>query len=178
MALLVTNGFKDLLHIGNQSRPLIFDLKIDKPDNLYEQAARYLRVCECDRQQRMFSFQVVEIDERVVLERHGEALPQHGAREGAVPLAVVEGITGERVVVERAPDEASVRAQLAAVRGAGITSVAVVLMHAYTFAGHEQLVGRWAAEAGFTQISLSSDVMPMVRTRWAMWVSALLVGEK
>ena len=26
MALLITNGFKDLLHIGNQSRPKIFDL--------------------------------------------------------------------------------------------------------------------------------------------------------
>ena len=26
MALLITKGFKDLLHIGNQSRPKIFDL--------------------------------------------------------------------------------------------------------------------------------------------------------
>lgn len=28
MALLVTAGFGDLLHIGNQSRPAIFDLRI------------------------------------------------------------------------------------------------------------------------------------------------------
>lgn len=26
MALLITHGFKDLLHIGNQARPKIFDL--------------------------------------------------------------------------------------------------------------------------------------------------------
>lgn len=26
MALAITSGFKDLLHIGNQSRPKIFDL--------------------------------------------------------------------------------------------------------------------------------------------------------
>ncbi|KAH3777001.1 hypothetical protein DPMN_178435 [Dreissena polymorpha] len=26
MALLITKGFKDLLHIGNQARPSIFDL--------------------------------------------------------------------------------------------------------------------------------------------------------
>ena len=26
MALVITKGFKDLLHIGNQSRPNIFDL--------------------------------------------------------------------------------------------------------------------------------------------------------
>jgi len=35
-ALLVTRGFPDLLHIGNQSRPDIFDLRIKCPDNLYE----------------------------------------------------------------------------------------------------------------------------------------------
>lgn len=36
MALLVTKGFRDLLQIGNQSRPRIFDLRVEKPDNLYE----------------------------------------------------------------------------------------------------------------------------------------------
>jgi N-methylhydantoinase A/oxoprolinase/acetone carboxylase beta subunit len=30
MALLITKGFKDLLHIGNQSRPKIFDLVIER----------------------------------------------------------------------------------------------------------------------------------------------------
>lgn len=34
--LLITKGFKDLLTIGNQSRPKIFDLCINKPDVLYE----------------------------------------------------------------------------------------------------------------------------------------------
>ena len=33
-ALLITKGFVDLLHIGNQSRPKIFDLKILRPDLL------------------------------------------------------------------------------------------------------------------------------------------------
>ena len=28
IALLITNGFRDLLHIGNQSRPNLFDLVI------------------------------------------------------------------------------------------------------------------------------------------------------
>jgi 5-oxoprolinase (ATP-hydrolysing) len=34
-ALLVTRGFGDLLEIGNQARPEIFDLSIIKPDQLY-----------------------------------------------------------------------------------------------------------------------------------------------
>lgn len=34
--LVTTKGFRDLLHIGNQSRPAIFDLEIDIPDVLYD----------------------------------------------------------------------------------------------------------------------------------------------
>lgn len=43
----MTKGFRDLLHIANQSRPDIFDLRIHMPDLLYET--------------------VVEVDEEVIL---------------------------------------------------------------------------------------------------------------
>jgi 5-oxoprolinase (ATP-hydrolysing) len=46
-ALLITRGFKDLLLIGNQSRPKIFDLNIRRPPPLYST--------------------VLEVDERVTL---------------------------------------------------------------------------------------------------------------
>lgn len=52
IALCVTRGFRDLLQIGNQARPNIFDLKVLKPSNLYEE--------------------VVEVDERVELVLDGE----------------------------------------------------------------------------------------------------------
>ena len=35
-ALIITKGFGDLLQIGKQNRPRIFDLKIIKPEPLYE----------------------------------------------------------------------------------------------------------------------------------------------
>ena len=41
---MTTHGFRDLLHIGNQSRPRIFDLEIRVPDVLYE------RVVEVDEE--------------------------------------------------------------------------------------------------------------------------------
>lgn len=44
--LVTTKGFHDLLHIGNQSRPAIFDLEISVPDVLYSQ------VVEVDEQAR------------------------------------------------------------------------------------------------------------------------------
>ena len=50
-----------------------------------------------------------------------------------------------------------------AVRDAGISSVAVVLKHAYIFGEHEEAVGKLAQELGFKQISLSAVVMPMVK---------------
>lgn len=36
MALLINEGFKDLLFIGNQARPDIFDLQVVTPEVLYE----------------------------------------------------------------------------------------------------------------------------------------------
>lgn len=45
----------------------------------------------------------------------------------------------------------------------GIKSLAVVLLHSYTFNDHEKEVGQLAKEMGFTHVSLSSEVMPMVR---------------
>ena len=45
--LLTTKGFRDLLKIGNQTRPRIFDLQIEKPELLYER--------------------VIEVEERVKL---------------------------------------------------------------------------------------------------------------
>jgi 5-oxoprolinase (ATP-hydrolysing) len=45
----------------------------------------------------------------------------------------------------------------------GVKSLAVVLMHSYTFPEHEAAIGALAASMGFTQVSLSSALVPMVR---------------
>lgn len=133
-ALLVTRGFRDILQIGNQDRPKLFDLEIDKPDLLFED--------------------VVEVDERLRILRAEEETPDQ---------PVVQGITGETLVVLKAPDPETLRPQLQVLLDKGIFSLAVVFMHAYAWPEHELAVGRLAAELGFTQISLSSQVMPMVK---------------
>lgn len=56
IALVITRGFRDLLHIGNQARPKIFDLTVEMPEVLYQQ--------------------VLEVEERLVL-------AEDGAIEGA-----------------------------------------------------------------------------------------------
>lgn len=75
----------------------------------------------------------------------------------------VTAVTGEALVVRRAPDLEALRRDLGAVRAAGIASVAVVLKHSAIFPEHERIVGELAREMGFTQVSLSSSVSAMVK---------------
>ncbi|MGI3186068.1 hydantoinase B/oxoprolinase family protein [Nioella aestuarii] len=113
--LLITEGMRDLLRIGYQNRPRLFDLKIELPELLYEEA--------------------VEVGERVSAE--GEVI---------VPL-----------------DTASVEAALRDAYAEGYRSVAVALMHGYRFPNHEARIGEMARAAGFTQVSLSHEVSPLIK---------------
>ncbi|KAI9167617.1 HyuA, N-methylhydantoinase A/acetone carboxylase, beta subunit [Paramyrothecium foliicola] len=150
IALVVTKGFKDCLVIGNQTRPKIFDLAIKKPDVLYEQ--------------------VIEIDERATLEDYGEdperkiteVKAQVGTAE-AKDQELVRGLSGETVRVLQRPNENEIRKQLQEVYDTGIRSIAVCLMHGYTFPDHESLVGKVARDIGFSHISLSHELMPMIK---------------
>ncbi|XP_029442000.1 5-oxoprolinase [Rhinatrema bivittatum] len=137
MALLITRGFRDLLHIGNQARPKIFDLEIVMPELLYEE--------------------VIEVDERVVLSSSSCRLPERDSRQ------TTTGSTGDSLEVWRPPDLGRLRKDLEGVLAKGIRSLAVVLMHSYTWSAHEQQIGKLAQELGFSHVSLSSEVMPMVR---------------
>ena len=62
-----------------------------------------------------------------------------------------------------APAREAVRAALAPAREAGIEALAVVLMHGYRHHDHERLVADVAAELGFTQISVSHRVSPLMK---------------
>lgn len=150
IAMVVTKGFKDCLVIGNQSRPKIFDLAIHKPDVLYTE--------------------VVEIDERVTLEDYAEdprrTASQTKAKAGtaeAKTADLVMGLSGEAVRILQRPEEEAIRKQLQGLYDKGIKSVAVCLMHAYTFPDHEAIIGKIAKDIGFRHISLSSELMPMIK---------------
>jgi 5-oxoprolinase (ATP-hydrolysing) len=65
--------------------------------------------------------------------------------------------------VERAPDLAAMRKQLAAAKADGIDAVAIVFMHAYRYPEHEQQVAALARELGFAQVSASHEVSPLIK---------------
>ncbi|KAL2343816.1 hypothetical protein Fmac_005101 [Flemingia macrophylla] len=138
IAMCVTQGFRDLLQIGNQARPSIFDLTVSKPSNLYEE--------------------VVEIEERVQLVQ-GE---EEGENQG-VSSSLVKGISGEIVRIVKPLNEEALKPVLKNLLEKGISCLAVVLMHSYTYPQHEQQVEKLALSMGFRHVSISSALSPMVR---------------
>ena len=60
-------------------------------------------------------------------------------------------------------DEAHLRERLWAAFDAGIRAVAIVFMHGYRYTQHEQVAARIAREIGFTQVSASHEVSPLMK---------------
>ncbi|CEH13458.1 related to 5-oxoprolinase [Ceraceosorus bombacis] len=179
--LVTTKGFRDLLEIGNQSRPDIFALNIRKPEVLYSS--------------------VLEVDERVTLvgyasdphvERNSVKFDQHGkvsrayrgqdhpppaadvsqayrGQDHPPPAAdgrhadIVQGESGEAVAILKKPDEQQVEEDLKRLYDEGYRAAAIVLMHSYTYPEHERIVEEIAKRVGFTHISVSSKLMPMIK---------------
>ncbi|HEX7650959.1 MAG TPA: hydantoinase/oxoprolinase family protein, partial [Noviherbaspirillum sp.] len=60
-------------------------------------------------------------------------------------------------------DEAQVRRELVGMYAQGYRAIAIVLMHGYRYTQHEETIARLAQEVGFTQISVSNKVSPMMK---------------
>ncbi len=133
--LVTTRGMGDVLRIGRQSRPRIFDLRINLPETLF---------CK-----------VVEADERVALWHEDLGSAALGQR--------VQGVNGEVLRVLKPLDTAALRKALGQVRQQGIKAVAIVFMHAYAWPKHEQQAQTLANELGFEQVSVSHQVSPAVK---------------
>ena len=65
--------------------------------------------------------------------------------------------------VEFALDEEATLVQLQEAYDQGFRCVAVVLMHAYRYPAHEKRIREIAQHIGYTQVSLSHDVSPLVK---------------
>ncbi|MBX7430627.1 hydantoinase B/oxoprolinase family protein [Mycobacterium sp. Y57] len=77
-------------------------------------------------------------------------------------VEVDERITAEGTVL-RAPDLELLGEQLRQAHADGIRAVAVVCMHSYLYPAHEREIGNLAEQHGFAQISLSSEVSPLMK---------------
>jgi 5-oxoprolinase (ATP-hydrolysing) len=112
--LVVNEGFADLLEIGHQTRPRLFDLAIRKPAPLY--AA------------------VEDVKGRIDI--------------------------GGRVLVPL--DEDAAHAMFARRRAEGFEACAIALIHAWQFPQMERQLAALAREAGFSHVSVSHAVSPLI----------------
>jgi 5-oxoprolinase (ATP-hydrolysing) len=80
--------------------------------------------------------------------------------EDVVEIAGRVGVDGEQI---EALDEHAARDAFAAARANGIAACAIVLMHAWKYPEHERRLAELAREAGFTQVSASHAVSPLLR---------------
>ncbi|KAF4450927.1 5-oxoprolinase (ATP-hydrolysing) [Fusarium austroafricanum] len=141
VAFLATKGFRDVLLIGNQARPDLFDLSVRRLKQLYET--------------------VVEVDERVTIEGASEA-PSTGPIDVSSDPALAVGQTGEVVRIMKKPDLDAVRADLEELKAQGFKNLAIGLMHSYTYPDHELQVTKLAEEMGF-KVSASSILQSMAK---------------
>lgn len=65
--------------------------------------------------------------------------------------------------IVQALDEAATQASLQGAFDAGLRSLAIVFMHGYRYTAHEAAVARIARMIGFTQVSVSHEVSPMMK---------------
>lgn len=138
VVLVVNKGFRDILQIGNQARPKIFELNIRKPTNLYAK--------------------VIEVDCRIVPERNDCEL-----NEISSSWRKINGISSADYLVMKELDFNEVTKQLQKSYDNGIRSISVVLTHSYACPEHEIEIGKIAKNVGFTTITLSHQAMPMIR---------------
>lgn len=95
--------------------------------------------------------------------------PRIFARRIELPELLHERVVeaDERVAADgtvlRAPDLDALAGPLQEAYDDGIRAVAVVCMHSHLHPAHEQAIGQLAARIGFPQISLSSEVSPLMK---------------
>ena len=98
-----------------------------------------------------------------------QARPDIFAKEIILPEQLYTKVAEvpERVLadgtVETPFDETAAREALSAAKAEGIDAVAIVFMHSWRYPEHEAKAKALAREAGFTQISVSHEVSPLVK---------------
>jgi 5-oxoprolinase (ATP-hydrolysing) len=98
--------------------------------------------------------QVVEINERVQVHPAGVPPADH---------TITVQPSGELFDIVTPLDRDEVREKLSAILTSGIRCIAVAFVHSYVYKEHEAIVKEIATELGFDRVSLSSEIMPMVK---------------
>ena len=102
---------------------------------------------------------------RIGIQARPDIFARHIVLPEQLPEKVIE--IDERVGVDgavlRPLDEQQARAAFEALRADGFEAIAIVLMHGWQHRDHELRLARIARDRGFTQVSVSHEVAPLIR---------------
>ncbi len=77
-------------------------------------------------------------------------------------IEATERISAQGDIIDHL-DETELRNNLEAARNSGVESIAIVFLHGYRYPQHEKRAADIARQAGFDQISVSSEVSPLMK---------------
>ncbi|KAI1874281.1 uncharacterized protein JN550_002860 [Neoarthrinium moseri] len=144
-ALLEHKGekFAFLATKGDQTRPKLFALKVEKAKALHDK--------------------VIEVDERVTQEDYDLNPQPIDKKAELLDPALVRTASGEIMRVLKKPEVEVIRADLESLKAEGYTSVAIAFMHSYLYPEHENIVADLAREVGFKYVTTSSETSPSIK---------------
>ncbi|MBL4891347.1 MAG: hydantoinase/oxoprolinase family protein, partial [Rhizobiaceae bacterium] len=98
-----------------------------------------------------------------------QSRPDIFAKEIILPQQLYSSVTeiDERILVdgtvEKSVDEIAVKETLEELQKRGYSSIAIAFMHAWKYQDHEKTAAKIAREMGFSQVSVSHEVSPLVK---------------
>ncbi|PBN42163.1 hydantoinase B/oxoprolinase family protein [Sphingobium sp. D43FB] len=102
---------------------------------------------------------------RIATQARPDIFARHIMLPEQLPARVVE--IDERVGVDgkvlQQLDDMQVRKELDALRAEGFDALAIILMHGWKYRDHEARIAQIARDIGFTQVSVSHEVAPLIR---------------
>lgn len=130
----------------------MFALNVHRPESLYS------KVVEVSERVTLFDSIAYKRTDNANLSPLSETNPTAPEDEN-----VRIGISGERVRVVEKLDMVAAAVALREAYNEGYRSIAICLMHAYTYPDHEIRLAEEAKKCGFTQVSVSSQLSPAIR---------------
>jgi 5-oxoprolinase (ATP-hydrolysing) len=184
--------FTDIVAVAPDGRELVRKLLSHNPERYEDAAIEGVRSILTEHDAQVSDIDVVKMGTTVatnaLLERRGEKVALfitegftdaldigHQARPDIFALKIVkpsrlhartfalrERVTAEGEILIPL-DEDRLREDLAQARADGFDACAIACLHAWAYPGHEQRAGDLAREAGFSHVSLSSEMSGLIR---------------
>lgn len=181
--------FTDVIATSSDGRQRLLKLLSERPDRYADAALEAIRQVLAEEGGTLASVRMgTTVATNALLERKGErtalvttggfadvlrigtqARPEIFARHIVLPSMLYSAVAEvpERVAADGAVltalDEDAAQAALEDLRAQGFDSLAVILMHGWAYPAHEQRLTEIARAIGFTQVSASHEVAPLIK---------------